>query len=370
MQKVPIDLRGEEQIFTLAVMLRHFGEEYDQISRYLSNYETLFADIDKILAKFDLVRSPEKREATPRQKETPLTDIPISAELSSDIAPEWLLLVALERQDVSLLEEAITQGADLNARIQRKPLTGCTPLMAALNLKQSEAALRLIEAGADASARRSDRNKVNPEKGQTALSWAAIYGDVTVIDALLAVGAPIDSLGTYDSTPLANAVDYGHIEIVERFLEAGADLQHPAYGKSPLLDRAVKYDEIEMVQHLLEIGVDIEARNRNGATALLTAIDKGFVDHVKLLLSYGANPNVAYTASGANTTPVPNSKVGMTPLALAAQSDRLTMAKVLLKGGADPDQLVVKPGEPSRLLVDFATKRKDKFSALFSNSSN
>ena len=218
-------------------MLRHFGEEYDLVSRYLCNYDALFADIDKILAKFELKRSPEEK-ATPRQKEIPLTDIPLSAKLSSDIAPEQLLLVTLEREDMTLLEAAIAQGADLGARIQHQPLTGCTSLMAALALKQSKAALRLIEAGADASARRSNRDEVNPEKGQAALSWAAMHGDIAVIDALLAASVPVDS---YDNTPLSSAVDYGH-EIFERFLAAGADLQHdlqhPAYEKSPLLDRA------------------------------------------------------------------------------------------------------------------------------------
>ncbi|MEM8505634.1 MAG: ankyrin repeat domain-containing protein [Cyanobacteria bacterium P01_D01_bin.1] len=369
MQKVPSDFRGETQIFTLAIMLRYFGEEYDQVGRYLSSYDRLFADVDKVLAGFGLERSPEERNIAPKQKETPLTDIPLDVQLDDTVEPEQQLLVAIERGDIALLERAIATGADTNIRIQHPPLTGCTPLMAALYLKQSDVAFCLIEAGGDVSIRRSNREGVSPELGQTALGWAASRSPVSVVEALLAAGAPVDS-SDGASTPLANAVDYGRIDIVECLLAAGANLQHPHYQKSPLLHRAVKYDELEMAQYLIdEVGVDIEAYHEYGNTALHTAVGEGFMDHVKMLLSHGANPNATYAACKSGKIPerVVAKTTGMTPLAIAIRDNRLNMAKELIKRGANPNQSVVRVDGSTHPPLSFATKRKEAFAALLAD---
>lgn len=363
-----VPITEEMQMFTLAQMLRHFGEEYNQFNRFFSNYELLIKTLGEILAKFGLERPPEPVEETQpdivRQKqETPLTDIPLAAELEETIAPEIRLLVAIERQDMGLLVQAIAQGADLDARIEQKPLTGCTPLMAALRLQRSAMALRLIESGADVGARRSRKGEINPEIGPTPLSCAAMaQPDMTVVKALIMAGAPVDCPSAKGITPLACAVMDGNITLVQYLLEVGADLQHPTYENASLLSRAVKYDEIEMAQYLLDLGVPIEATTIYGGNALLTAVYEGYIDHVKLLLSNGADPNACYIAVEPERTL--SAFVGMTPLALAIKYNRLNMAKVLLKGGADPNQRIEKLDGTQIAPLDFATKRREKFAAL------
>ena len=367
--RVPIT--EEMQMFTLAQMMRHFGEEYDQFQRYFTDYDLLVKTLGEILAKYGLERPSEPGEqqadAPPTQKIISLTDVPLTQSSTDDIAPEQLLLVAIERQDMDLLERAIAQGANVSARISHKPLAGCSVLMAALNLQQPKMALRLITAGADVAARRSHQEELNPERGQTALWWAMFVPDIAVIKALLAAGAPIDCPDTYGVTPLVQAVIGGNIAFVKHLLEAGADFQHPCYEGSRPLYRAVKAGEIEMVRYLLELGDDVNARHQNGGSALIRAVYEGYLDIVKLLLAQGADPNVVHLGIASRFEPSAAQFAGMTPLAFAIRSGRVKMVKVLIAGGADPNRPVEKPDGVRIALLDFATKKREAIAPLLNS---
>jgi ankyrin repeat protein len=128
-----------------------------------------------------------------------------------------LLLKAVESGDARRLRGLLTQGADPNFRTRY----GETPLMVALHRSQTEAALILLEARADVTARARD--------GATALFWAARYGNLAVMQRLLAAGADVSAAREYrDCTPLAVAVSNGHVRML---IAAGADPEQRYLGE-------------------------------------------------------------------------------------------------------------------------------------------
>jgi len=90
----------------------------------------------------------------------------------------------------------------------------------------------------------------------------------------------------------------------------------------------IKSQQVEEVLQLLtREEVSINQQDINGETALHVATGLGYSNIVRLLLSQGADPNIAsYTDVG-----------HMTPLLKASEQGRLDIAEMLVKAGADLD---------------------------------
>ena len=128
----------------------------------------------------------------------------------------------------------------------------------------------------------------------------------------------------------------------------------------PLSD-AARAEAVAMIKLLLDRGADVNARDANGRTPVHQAVDAGVQDVVGWLISAGGDPTMGSKAIGmANTTlhqavlkgdegmvralirAAPHLDVdaagqnGLTPLCLAARSNKVACAKALVEGGADP----------------------------------
>ncbi|OUM62085.1 hypothetical protein PIROE2DRAFT_44650, partial [Piromyces sp. E2] len=68
------------------------------------------------------------------------------------------------------------------------------------------------------------------------------------------------------------------------------DINAEANNKSSALSYACHCHHNSIVKYLLEHGADIYNRNNKGETPLLIAIKNNYIDLVKLLIEYGANP--------------------------------------------------------------------------------
>ena len=93
--------------------------------------------------------------------------------------------------------------------------------------------------------------------GFTPLSYAALRGNVPVVDALLSAGAEPDSRDSWDYTPLIWALSASGedgISCVEALIKAGANVNQRAVRNKTPLHTAASKDNVEGVRMLLQAG--------------------------------------------------------------------------------------------------------------------
>ncbi len=147
---------------------------------------------------------------------------------------------------------------------------------------------------------------------ETPLHWAASSNDVTALDALLDLGADIESPGAVigGGTPLADAVGFGQWNAARRLVERGAQSNLWQSAALGLVDRVRDYfagpalpspDEVtnafwcachggqlEAAQLLLERGADRNWIGHNGRTPLDAAVRNGNEEVAQWLRSLDA----------------------------------------------------------------------------------
>ena len=218
---------------------------------------------------------------------------------------------------------------------------GNTPLVAATRDGNFEVVRMLVEAGADVNrpnaegtlplemgidsfhddtyadiaqfllAHGAQVNAVDRPQGYTALDFAAMGGQVKVIDVLLAHGAHIDE-------PKRRTI-----------LHTGAPDPSDWQAGWTALDFAVNRSQLAAVVRLLDKGANINARSEDGSTALLMAVAGRKTSIVRLLLERGADVHLA-------------GKYGITPIVAAHENgDHETEALLRSKGAMlNPSVLV------------------------------
>ena len=169
---------------------------------------------------------------------------------------------------------------------------------------------------------------------------ASRAGDVAQIRELLAQGvspnvrdpryspAPYP-LGTYEMTPLHLAAESGHLQAVLALLEAGAkvDARDTAAASDPGLARLLKdTSEASLRDHW-----------RLGQTPLAVAAKSGHGTTVEALLAAGASPSS-------------RDFLGLTPLLLIENAQ---ICKLLLKAGADPNEVGPNKDTPLHMAVEY-----------------
>ncbi len=190
-----------------------------------------------------------------------------------------------------------------------------------------------IRTGADINA--------NDANSRTAIERAASNGRMENVRILLAAGAEVRRAKDI-------ARSNGYFEIEELF-------EAPDIVERELLDErlrdAARDGDTELVEGLLLSGARIESLGYGRNSALNWAAQNGYEETVRLLLEYGADPNVSgipsnivrdnhigivklLLASGADIDR--QDPAGRTPLMVAAESGDFEMVTFLLGEGADP----------------------------------
>ena len=126
--------------------------------------------------------------------------------------------------------------------------------------------------------------------------------------------------------------------------------------KGNSLHSAAEAGDVTEIESLLALGFSIDRRDGAGATPLMVAADNGKLQAVKCLLKQGADPSLQdnsgwnllhFASEGGNPEVIELmlnhvssidsiNKTGITPLMIAAFTDKLQAVKSLLKQGADP----------------------------------
>jgi ankyrin repeat protein len=217
--------------------------------------------------------------------------------------------------------------------------------------RDREAALALIEDGADVNAAQPD--------GTTPLHWAVYNVDVPLVEALLAHGADASAMNDYGSSPLAEAVKVADAGLVERLLAAGADAEATNRDGQTALMLAARAGSLEIAQRLVEHGANVDAREAwRGQTALMWAADGRFGPLTRFLVEHGADVDARAVVNdwGTQITSEPRAQYrptgGLTPLLFAARSGCADCIDAILAGGADVDRPTPDGVTPLMLAID------------------
>lgn len=278
---------------------------------------------------------------------------------------------------------AFHDGVQFNARLimKRTTLENCKrwlALAAGLAVTGMVAAgeTNVLDADYFAALRSGDANELRAAldhgasanaidaRGNTALMWSAIYGNVETLQLLLDRGANVNATNSAGATALMRAAT--DTRKTALLLEHGANANaRSASGKTALMIAARTANSHEAVEALLRHGADANSASSFGATPLMAAAAGGDAKSVQLLLDHGANPNAQPTPDlpgfifGGGRSPLMwaafrgdteimkllidagadvNAPSGIgTPLAQAAWADRTDATQLLLEHGANPD---------------------------------
>lgn len=196
------------------------------------------------------------------------------------------------------------------------------------------------------------------------LSVAVGRGDVAMVHALLALGAPPN--GPHGEVPLGLALRADSPELAQALLDGGASPNPAGPHAIRPLDEAVLLDSKGAVRLLLDKGADPNAADAVGSTPLITACSTGRAAIALVLLDHGADPWVvgvngdtaadylrtAPKRGGEDAAALPQLVARLTAAgawpAIAAQETR----RLVLKGAWPPPQAKGKGRKPAPQVVE------------------
>ena len=194
------------------------------------------------------------------------------------LPPQTILSRAVDTGNVELLEIAIREGADVNAKNEY----GSTPLHKSARHGRLEVARALIDKGADVNAKNDD--------GSTPLLLSAENGRLEVVRALIEAGADVNAKNEYGSTPLHNTYTR-HLEVSRALIEAGADLHiENNWGRTPL-DKDPRLAEFQRNVRRRIGGADNSTKDDALASAIQVLFRKMSSLHLKQALVDKLNRN-------------------------------------------------------------------------------
>jgi len=227
------------------------------------------------------------------------------------------LCLAAENGHVDIVNILLKFGANIN----QPNLNGITPLYMAAEHDHLDVVKTLLNAHANF-------NLAN-NHGHTPLHIAAISNHFDTVRILLQPPATftieqlIQPIRGDDKAPLLFiAAEYGQLDIVNALIAAGIPVDQTNINKATPLCIAAENGYLDVVKALLAANANVNQENINNVTSLWIAANLGYVDIVNALIDKGANVNKANAA-------------GVTPLWTAASNNRIDVVQALIKAHAD-----------------------------------
>ncbi|WP_327087827.1 ankyrin repeat domain-containing protein [Nonomuraea sp. NBC_01738] len=178
------------------------------------------------------------------------------------------LLTAAAAGDAAAVREAVTEGANLEARDGRRR----TALLLASAADHVEVAQILVAAGADPDALDSQHD--------TPWLVTGVTGSVAMLRTLLPAGPDLTIKNRYGGISIIPASERGHVDYVREVLKTDINVNHVNdLGWTALLEAVILGDGSEpyqqIVRLLLDAGANRDLADRDGVTALRHAVAKG-----------------------------------------------------------------------------------------------
>ena len=127
--------------------------------------------------------------------------------------------------------------------------------------------------------------------GWTSLSWCCRYKQYNAAVKMLQSGADVDAKDRYGTTPLMITVQNGNLELSKYLvINGGADLDmQDAFGTTALM-HAIDNSHTNIGRMLIKCGANLNIRDNQLSTALHYAASEGYTQMVSFLLDYGSIP--------------------------------------------------------------------------------
>jgi len=161
--------------------------------------------------------------------------------------------------------------------------TGATPLLTAIAAGNLERVKSLLAKGADVNAASSDR---------TTPLMLASETNATIVDALLAAGAQVESTDASGRTALNRASAAGLEDTMRLLLDHQANVNSRATDLSTPLMAAVANGKLGAAELLIDRSADVNLADSNNTTPLMVAAEKQPAEFIKLLVTHGAKRGV------------------------------------------------------------------------------
>lgn len=225
-------------------------------------------------------------------------------------------------------------GSSLNENVS-------TPLIRAAAKGDNKEIERLLKAGADVNETSNKRGRQR-ELSRSALTTAAAYGHLDVVNTLLAAGAPIDRVVRGDATALIAAIRNNHFDITRRLVSLGADVNKTVRGDGSPLIAATVANNTEAVRFLLEQGANPDMSVSGDENPLYHAARNDNDEIMNLLINAGVDIDQEWPGDG-------------TALIVASKAGNTAVVESLMLAGAKPDQGV--KGDGNAMII--AAQRGD-----------
>ena len=125
------------------------------------------------------------------------------------------------------------------------------------------------------------------------LHWAAMRGNVEVVQYLLSKGADANTEDSGGNVPIVFAVNGGqkNLAVYDAFFKAGVDVKKKYKGGANLLLLAVANDaDLSLTNYFVSKGLSLNDADAEGSTAFDYAAKSGNIDLLKKLLEKGVKP--------------------------------------------------------------------------------
>ena len=182
-----------------------------------------------------------------------------------------------------VLQAIISLGVDVNATNKRN----VPALMLACEKGKKDAIDVLLNAGANPNFADAD--------GDTCLHYIARNDCCTeVVQAVISHGADVNVMNENNVTALMIACGRGNMHVINVLLNAGANPRISDADDHTWLHEAVRggYSQV-VLETMINHGADVNATIKNNRTPVMIACENGNENVINVLLSAGADPNIA-----------------------------------------------------------------------------
>ena len=177
-----------------------------------------------------------------------------------------------------------------HANLELRNSNGLTPLLCAVERKQSDIVLLLIEKGADVTAK--NKSGYTLLHRLSALGMAELLQSITDMPRTLLPVLDMESRTEHGLSPLHCAAENVHIDVVLVLITQSVQINTRDNDNRTPLHYAATYGHVEVSDALVTAGAFVNARDSLGLSPLLSACGGGHLIIAKMLLANGGSLGV------------------------------------------------------------------------------